>query len=72
MNYREYRWLIANYEADDVVFHRPRSVRVSCSNEGLRRENRLSIDLGVHGNGNFVHGRRIAGWAKLWEPGDGL
>lgn len=38
MDYREYRRLIANYEADDVVFHRPCSVRASCSNEDLRRE----------------------------------
>jgi hypothetical protein len=34
MNYREYRWLIANYEADNVVLHRPCSV----VNEDLRRE----------------------------------
>jgi hypothetical protein len=38
MNYREYRWLIANYEADDVVFHRPCGVRASCSDADPRRE----------------------------------
>jgi hypothetical protein len=38
INYREDRWLIANYEADDVVLHCPYSVRASCSNEDLRRE----------------------------------
>jgi hypothetical protein len=41
MNYREYRWLIANYEAVDVVFHCPCGVGASCSNEDLGGEKQV-------------------------------
>jgi len=69
---RSYRWLIANYEAGDVVFHHPCSVHASCSNEDPSGRIRLSSDLRFYDKKSFDDNTADKRWMKLWTPGDGL
>lgn len=69
---KEYKWLIANYEAGDVVFHHPCSVHASCSNEDPEGRIRLSSDLRFYDKKDWDGGRADERWMKLWEIGDGL
>ena len=68
----EYTWLVANYEAGDVVFHHPCSVHASCSNEDPEGRIRLSTDLRFYDKKDFDEGKADNRWMKLWWPGDGL
>lgn len=67
-----YKWLIANYEAGDVVFHHPCSVHASCSNEDPDGVIRLSSDLRFYDKKDWDGGRADERWMKVWEIGDGL
>jgi len=69
---REYKWLIANYEAGDVVFHHPCSVHASCSNEDPEGKIRLSTDLRFYDKKDWDAGTADERWMKWWEIGDGL
>ena len=75
MSGRTYRWLIADYEAGDVVFHHPCSIHASCDNEDPHDKIRLSTDLRFYDKKCFEDGAEVKAdkrWMKLWEPGDGL
>jgi phytanoyl-CoA hydroxylase len=69
---KEFKWLIANYEAGDVVFHHPCSVHASCSNEDPEGRIRLSTDLRFYDKKDWDWGRADERWMKVWEIGDGL
>ena len=61
-------WLVARYEAGDVVFHDPYIVHASSKNEGVDGRIRVSTDLRFYEEGSDMDDR----WMKLWTPGDGL
>jgi phytanoyl-CoA hydroxylase len=69
---KEYKWLVAGYEAGDVVFHHPCSVHASCSNEDPEGRIRLSTDLRFYDKKDYDEGRADERWMKVWGPGDGL
>jgi phytanoyl-CoA hydroxylase len=62
------RWLVANYEAGDVVFHDPYMIHTSTMNEDAEGRIRLSTDLRFYEEGSDMDMR----WMKFWTPGDGL
>lgn len=64
----EKRWLVANYEAGDVVFHNPFRIHTSTMNEDREGKIRLSTDLRFYLDGSHLDKR----WMKFWTPGDGL
>lgn len=62
------RWLVADYEAGDVVFHDPFTIHTSTMNEDPEGKIRLSTDLRFYQDGSDLDKR----WMKFWTPGDGL
>lgn len=62
------RWLIANYEAGDVVFHDPFMVHTATVNQSEQAKIRLSTDLRFYQKGDDMDER----WMSPWYPGDGL
>ena len=67
-----YKWLTANYEAGDVVFHMPHTIHASCSNEDKDSMIRLSTDLRFYDKKDWDAGLGDERWMKWWVPGDGL
>jgi phytanoyl-CoA hydroxylase len=61
-------WLVANYEAGDVVFHDPYIVHSSSNNEGHDGRIRISTDFGFYEEESDMDDCRM----QLWTPGDGL
>jgi phytanoyl-CoA hydroxylase len=64
------KWLVADYEAGDVVFHYPCSVHASCSNQDEEVRIRLSTDLRFNSKKDWNEGRADERWMKSWGPGD--
>ncbi|MCJ1448200.1 MAG: hypothetical protein MMC23_008714 [Stictis urceolatum] len=62
------RWLVADYEAGDVVFHGPWMVHGSTGNEDVEGKIRLSTDLRFYEEGEKIDER----WMKPFFHGDGL
>lgn len=64
------RWLTADYEAGDVVFHNPYLIHGSAKNEDFKTGRiRLSTDLRFYEEGADLDYR----WTKkVWAPDDGL
>ncbi|KAG8740847.1 hypothetical protein FRC10_003842 [Ceratobasidium sp. 414] len=62
------KWLIANYEAGDIVFHHPFMIHASCVNESPTQTIRLATDLWFV-NPNAPYDSR---WTNYWRPNDGL
>ncbi|MBR8837331.1 MAG: phytanoyl-CoA dioxygenase family protein [Stigonema ocellatum SAG 48.90 = DSM 106950] len=62
------RWLLANYEAGDVVIHSPYMIHASCSNLDPFRRIRLSTDVRYHRIDSSTDER----WQNIWQPNDGL
>ncbi|CCO30577.1 hypothetical protein BN14_04607 [Rhizoctonia solani AG-1 IB] len=62
------KWLIADYEAGDVMFHHPFSIHASCVNESPTDTIRLATDL------RFVNPEAPydTRWTNYWYPNDGL
>ncbi|KAJ5282319.1 hypothetical protein N7497_002516 [Penicillium chrysogenum] len=62
------KWLIAEYEAGDVIFHNPWMVHASCKNKDPNGKIRLATDL------RFVDPEKPYDhrWMKVWRPLDGL
>ncbi|KAG9110570.1 hypothetical protein FRC07_008176 [Ceratobasidium sp. 392] len=62
------KWLIADYEAGDVVFHHPFMIHASCVNESPTQTIRLATDL------RFVNPEAPydSRWTDYWRPNDGL
>ncbi|KAM0715250.1 hypothetical protein Q7P37_008748 [Cladosporium fusiforme] len=62
------KWLIADYEAGDVVFHDPFMVHTATVNQSEQGIIRLSTDLRFYQKGDDMDER----WMKPWFPNDGL
>ena len=63
------RWLTANYEAGDVVFHNPYMIHCAVKNEDYKTGRiRLSSDLRFYEEGSDLDHR----WMNYWAPDDGL
>ena len=62
------RWLTADYEAGDVVFHDPYIIHASGKNEDARGRIRLSTDLRFYAKGAAMDHR----WMEKWDPEDRL
>ena len=62
------RWLVANYEAGDVVFHSPWMIHASSRNEDAEGRIRLSSDVRFYEEGARVDAR----WTRNWFAGDGI
>ncbi|KUJ15932.1 uncharacterized protein LY89DRAFT_735074 [Mollisia scopiformis] len=62
------KWLAADYEAGDVVFHHPFIVHASAVNEDEDGRIRLATDLRYVEKGKPFDER----WMKIYEPDDGL
>ncbi len=62
------RWLMANYEAGDMVVHSPYMIHASTENFSLDNRMRLSTDIRYQLVSDQIDQR----WAKDWNPDDGL
>jgi ectoine hydroxylase-related dioxygenase (phytanoyl-CoA dioxygenase family) len=62
------RWLIANYEAGDVVIHSPYMIHASSSNINPQNRIRLSADIRYHSLNAPIDRR----WDHPWSESDGL
>ena len=62
------RWLIADYEAGDVVLHSPFTIHASTSNQGLGGRIRLSTDIRYQNVDDEIDAR----WNNHWSLDDML
>jgi hypothetical protein len=62
------RWLVADYEAGDVVLHSPFMIHAAASNATRDRRIRLSMDLRYQRVDEPIDAR----WSADWKIGDGL
>ncbi|USW51569.1 Putative phytanoyl-CoA dioxygenase [Septoria linicola] len=63
------KWIVANYEAGDVVFHNPYMIHGAIKNDDDKGRIRLSTDLRFHEEGSDLDTR----WMRsVWTPSDGL
>ena len=62
------RWLVGNYEAGDVVFHKPYMVHAATRNEDEKGRIRLASDLRFYEEGAGLDRR----WLRIWRHDDGL
>ncbi|RSH77164.1 uncharacterized protein EHS24_003798 [Apiotrichum porosum] len=62
------QWLVAEYEAGDVVFHNPHVIHASCVNAGEERRIMAHTDI------RFVNPKEEFDerWMVYWTPADGL
>ena len=67
-----YKWLIANFEAGDVVFHHPCTIHGSCGNDDPSGRIRLSTDLRFYDKKDFDAGRADNRWMNSWRVDDKL
>ena len=65
----KHRWLVADYEAGDVVFHTPWMIHAATKNEDELGRIRLASDLRFYEEGGARMDER---WMKLFHYGDGL
>jgi ectoine hydroxylase-related dioxygenase (phytanoyl-CoA dioxygenase family) len=62
------RWLIADYEAGDVVLHSPYMIHASTTNQSVDGRIRLSTDIRYQNVEDEIDAR----WANHWSLGDML
>lgn len=62
------RWLIADYEAGDVMLHSPYMIHASTTNEDLQHRIRLSTDIRFQNVEDEIDAR----WTNHWSLGDML
>lgn len=62
------RWLIADYEAGDMVIHSPYMIHAATLNNDPSHGTRLSTDIRFQRINDDIDQR----WAKDWTPGDDL
>lgn len=62
------RWLVADYEAGDVVLHTPFTIHASTTNQSPGGRIRLSTDIRFQALSEAADPR----WASPWAPDDGL
>ncbi|KIW64175.1 hypothetical protein PV04_09128 [Phialophora macrospora] len=67
-----FRWLVADYEAGDVVFHLPFTIHTAAANDDPGGRIRLSTDLRFYDKKDVDAGATDERWNKYWTPGDGL
>ncbi|KPI45275.1 uncharacterized protein AB675_2571 [Cyphellophora attinorum] len=67
-----YKWLTADYEAGDVVFHYPGTIHASGRNEDPKGRIRLSTDLRFYSKEDYERGATDERWGKFWVADDGL
>lgn len=68
----KFRWLVADYEAGDVVFHLPYTIHTAVANDDPEDRIRLSTDLRFYSKKDVDAGTTDERWNKYWTPGDGL
>jgi len=68
----QFRWLVADYEAGDVVFHLPHTIHSAAANDDEDGRIRLSTDLRFYNQKDVDAGTTDERWNKFWTPGDGL
>ena len=64
----ESRWLIADYEAGDMVIHSPYMIHAATQNHDPLNRMRLSTDIRYQCSGDPIDPR----WTQTWVPDDGL
>jgi phytanoyl-CoA hydroxylase len=69
---KSYKWLVANYEAGDVVFHHPNAIHASGRNADKDGKIRLSTDLRFYDREELDRGGVDKRWLKFWTLGDNL
>jgi ectoine hydroxylase-related dioxygenase (phytanoyl-CoA dioxygenase family) len=62
------RWLIADYDAGDLVIHSPYMIHAATQNHDPMNRIRLSTDIRYQRTDDSIDQR----WAKNWVPGDNL
>ena len=62
------RWLIADYEAGDMVIHSPYMIHAATQNHDPLNRMRLSTDIRYQRADDSIDPR----WAKNWVPDDNL
>ena len=62
------RWLVADYEAGDMVIHSPYMIHAATLNRDPLGRTRLSTDIRYQRAGDLIDQR----WAQNWVPGDNL
>lgn len=62
------KWLVADYEAGDVVFHNPYFIHGAARNEDLEGRIRLGSDIRFYEERADFDRR----WMQVWRPDDGL
>ncbi|KAI9726182.1 MAG: hypothetical protein M1828_001855 [Chrysothrix sp. TS-e1954] len=62
------KWLVANYEAGDVVFHNPYFIHGALKNEDPKGRIRLGSDVRFYEEGADYDKR----WMQIWAADDGL
>ena len=67
-----YQWLVADYEAGDVVFHHPCMIHGSCGNDDPSHRIRLSTDLRFYDKKVFDQGDADERWMDFWRVDDRL
>jgi hypothetical protein len=67
-NELETRWLVADYDAGDMVVHSPYLVHASLNNTDPRGRMRLSTDIRFQRSSDPIDAR----WQSHWFDGDGL
>jgi ectoine hydroxylase-related dioxygenase (phytanoyl-CoA dioxygenase family) len=60
------RWLMADYEAGDMVVHSPYMIHASTRNESPDGRMRLSTDIRFQRASDRIDPR----WQNHWHPGD--
>lgn len=65
---RKQRWLVGDYEAGDVVLHKPYMVHAATKNEDKLGKIMLASDLRFYDEGAALDQR----WMKVWRHDDGL
>ncbi|KAM3417893.1 hypothetical protein BST61_g6113 [Cercospora zeina] len=63
------KWIMAKYEAGDVVFHNPYMIHGAIKNDDPNGRIRLSTDLRFYEEGSDLDTRWMRG---VWRPDDGL
>jgi ectoine hydroxylase-related dioxygenase (phytanoyl-CoA dioxygenase family) len=62
------RWLMADYEAGDMVVHSPYMIHAATANENPEGRMRLSTDIRYQRADDAIDDR----WRNYWSPDDGL
>jgi len=69
---KQFRWLVADFEAGDVVFHDPCILHGSLGNDDEQGRIRLSTDLRFYEKKAFDEGRADNRWMRRWTATDSL